>query len=143
MKAWVVHPVFVAALVAGLNALKPAAVDDTAYLLLARQIAAHPLDPYGGELFWYAEPLPALHVLAPPVLPYWLALGIRLFGDQLPLLGPVLGGLGAALAGVEHLLSPSPAPAAHPATPSPSPSSPAAGHSSQGLLGGLLNLLGL
>ncbi len=86
MKAWVVHPVFVAALVTGLNAMKPAAVDDTAYLLLARQIAAHPLDPYGGELFWYAVPEPALHVLAPPVLPYWLAAGIHLFGEELPLL---------------------------------------------------------
>ncbi|HEY2784533.1 MAG TPA: hypothetical protein VGJ05_06105 [Fimbriiglobus sp.] len=86
MKAWAVHPVFVAALVTGINALKPVAVDDTAYLLLARQIADHPLDPYGGELFWYAEPVPAFQVLAPPVLPYWLAAGIRLFGEQVPLL---------------------------------------------------------
>src|SRR5438045_1275100 len=86
MKAWLVHPVCVAAVVTGLNALKPAAVDDTAYLLLARQIAAHPPDPYGGELFWYAEPSPARHVLAPPVVPYWLAAGIRLFGEHVPLL---------------------------------------------------------
>jgi hypothetical protein len=70
-------------------------------------------------------------------------------GGQSPPLGPTLGGLGSALAGLEHLLSPSPAPASapasHAATPSasPVPSAPAAGHSSQGLLGGLLNLLGL
>jgi hypothetical protein len=64
-------------------------------------------------------------------------------GDQSPPLGPTLGGLGSALAGLEHLLSPSPASAAHPATPSPNPSSPAAGRSSQGLLGGLLHLIGL
>ena len=68
-------------------------------------------------------------------------------GEQSPALGPTLGGLGAILGAVEHLLSPSPAPASHAATPSPSPSpapsSPTAGHSSQGLLGGLLNLLGL
>jgi hypothetical protein len=86
MKAWLVHPLTVAALVTGLNALKPVAVDDAAYLLLARQIAAHPADPYGGELFWYAKPVPALHILAPPVVPYWLALGIRLFGEQVPIL---------------------------------------------------------
>src|SRR5262245_39241028 len=86
MKAWFVHPLFVAAVVTGLNVLKPVAVDDTAYLLLARQIAAHPFDPYGGELFWYAEPLPALHVLAPPVVPYWLAAGMSLFGENVPLL---------------------------------------------------------
>lgn len=64
-------------------------------------------------------------------------------GNQSPPLGPMLGGLGAALGRVEHLLSPSPAPTAPPTTPSPTPSSPTAGHSSQGLLGGLLNLLGL
>ncbi|TMK53000.1 MAG: DUF4331 domain-containing protein [Actinobacteria bacterium] len=66
-------------------------------------------------------------------------------GGQSPALGPTLGGLGSALAGLEHLLSPSAAPASHAATPSPGPvpSSPAAGHSSQGFLGGLLNLLGL
>ncbi len=70
-------------------------------------------------------------------------------GEQSPALGPTLGGLGAVLGAVEHLLSPSsapashPAPAAHAATPIPAPSSPTAGHSSQGLLGGLLNLLGL
>jgi hypothetical protein len=68
-------------------------------------------------------------------------------GGQSPALGPTLGGLGSALAGLEHLLSPSSAPASHPAPAehpaTPSPSSPAAAHSSQGLLGGLLNMLGL
>jgi hypothetical protein len=70
-------------------------------------------------------------------------------GGQSPALGPTLGGLGSALAGLEHLLSPSSAPASHPApaeqpaSPSPGPNSPAAAHSSQGLLGGLLNMLGL
>ncbi|MEA2535535.1 MAG: hypothetical protein QOJ93_3346, partial [Actinomycetota bacterium] len=64
-------------------------------------------------------------------------------GNQSPPLGPMLGGLGAALGRVEHLLSPSPAPTAPPTTPSPTPSSPTAAHNSQGLLGGLLNLLGL
>lgn len=86
MKAWLVHPAVVAALATGLNAFKPAAVDDTAYLQLARQIEAHPLDPYGGEMFWYDVPVPALHVLAPAVLPYWLAAGIVLFGEHLPVL---------------------------------------------------------
>jgi hypothetical protein len=78
-----------------------------------------------------------------PVNQAGTAAGVQGSGNQSPALGPTLGGLGAALAGLEHLLSPSPAPAAHPAGPSPSPSSPAAGHSSQGLLGGLLHLIGL
>ena len=71
--------------------------------------------------------------------------GAQASGSQSPPFGPMLGGLGSALAGIEHLLSPSPAPApaVQPATPSPTPSSPAADHNSQGVLGGLLHLLGL
>jgi hypothetical protein len=69
-------------------------------------------------------------------------------GGQSPTLGPTLGGLGAILGGVEHLLSPSPAsgtsaPTAPAETPSPAPSPSTAAHSSQGLLGGLLHMLGL
>ena len=76
-------PVGLAAVLTLANAVKPAVVDDTAYVTFAGQIAAHPLDPYGGTLFWYAEPQPANEILLPPVLPYWLALGQTLFGDQL------------------------------------------------------------
>lgn len=75
-------PVFLAVALTAANALKPPLIDDTAYLLLARQIAHKPLDPYGFELFWYSEPEPANHILAPPVLPYWLALGIRVIGEE-------------------------------------------------------------
>jgi hypothetical protein len=68
------------------NAAKPPVVDDTAYLLFARHLAADPLHPYGFELFWYARAQPAMEVLLPPVLPYWLAAGIALFGERLLLL---------------------------------------------------------
>ncbi len=83
--AWVL-PVSLALVLTLLNAAKPVVVDDTAYLLFARQIAAHPLDPYGFDLFWYREPEPAMTILLPPVLPYWLAAGIALFGENLFLL---------------------------------------------------------
>ena len=79
--AWIL-----AALITLLNAIKPAVVDDTAYLFFARHLARHPLDPYGFELFWYSAPAPATEILMPPVLPYWLALGIALFGEHLFLL---------------------------------------------------------
>ncbi len=79
-------PLLLAAVVTLLNAAKPAVVDDTAYLLLARHIAADPLHPYGGKLFWYYSPEPAMQVLAPPVLPYWLAAGMKLFGENVILL---------------------------------------------------------
>jgi hypothetical protein len=64
-----------------LNALKPMHMDDTAYYKIARQIAGHPLDPYGFHMLWYQHPEPANQILAPPVVPYWLAIAIRLFGD--------------------------------------------------------------
>ena len=64
-----------------LNAVKPLHIDDGAYVCYAHQDAAHPLDPYGFIMFWWNAPEPANHVLAPPVLPYWWACGIRLFGD--------------------------------------------------------------
>ena len=75
-------PLLLAAALAGANVFKPPVIDDTAYLAVARQIAQTPLDPYGFEQFWYDQPEPANHVLAPPVLPYWLALGIRLLGEK-------------------------------------------------------------
>jgi len=79
--------VFVAAVALTLlNAAKPAVVDDTAYLLFARHLSEQPLSPYGWQLFWFDAPQPAMEVLLPPVLPYWLSLGVRLFGEHLFLL---------------------------------------------------------
>jgi hypothetical protein len=80
------HPAVLAAVLTLANLPKPAVVDDTAYLVFARHIAADPTNPYGFEQFWYSEPEPAMNVLAPPVVPYWLAAGIRLVGDDLVLL---------------------------------------------------------
>ena len=75
-------PAALAVLVTLGNAGKPPVVDDTAYLLFARHLSAHPLDPYGWELFWYRQPEPAMAVLLPPVLPYWLAAGVAMFGEH-------------------------------------------------------------
>lgn len=83
---WLLTPTALAVLLTLANAAKPVVVDDTAYLSFARHIAQHPADPYGFALFWYEVPYPAMLVLAPPVLPYWLALGINLFGENLVLL---------------------------------------------------------
>ena len=84
-RAWVL-PFVLAVILTGTNALKAVVVDDTAYLLFARHLALHPTHPYDFELFWYNEPQPANEILMPPVLPYWLAAGIALFGEQLFLL---------------------------------------------------------
>ncbi|MBY0513771.1 MAG: hypothetical protein K2P78_07645, partial [Gemmataceae bacterium] len=80
------RPLVLAAAVTLANAAKPAAVDDTAYLAFARHIAARPADPYGFDFFWYSRPEPAMGILAPPVVPYWLAAGVRLFGEHVGLL---------------------------------------------------------
>ncbi len=57
-------------------------IDDTAYLTYARHITANPFDPYGFTIHWYTYPQSAFEVLVPPIIPYWLALGIRLFGEH-------------------------------------------------------------
>jgi 4-amino-4-deoxy-L-arabinose transferase-like glycosyltransferase len=76
----------IAAALTLLNVVKPVVVDDTAYLFFARHVSQNPLDPYGFTLFWYYVPDPAMEVLLPPVLPYWLGLGIALFGENVYLL---------------------------------------------------------
>lgn len=71
---------WVAGILTALNAIKPLTVDDGAFFQYARQLAQHPFDPYGFELFWYNEPTPAIEILAPAGLPYWWALGQKLLG---------------------------------------------------------------
>ncbi|MGL4419675.1 MAG: hypothetical protein ACRCZF_03325, partial [Gemmataceae bacterium] len=62
---------------------RPVVVDDAAYLAFARQIAEHPTDPYGFELYWYDAPQPAMEILAPPVFLYSLAAAYKLGGGTL------------------------------------------------------------
>ncbi|MBM3983289.1 MAG: hypothetical protein FJ304_24055, partial [Planctomycetes bacterium] len=79
-------PLVLAALVTLANAAKPVTVDDTAYLLYARHVAHNPSDPYGFTVFWWSEPEPAMGVLCPPLVPYWLAAGVAVFGESPALL---------------------------------------------------------
>jgi hypothetical protein len=65
-----------------LNAAKPLHIDDAAYVALAAHIAQEPLTPYGFELYWDSQFQPANRLLAPPVVPYWIAGAMRLFGDH-------------------------------------------------------------
>ncbi len=65
-----------------LNSFKPLHIDDAAYWYYARQMASEPLDPYGFTMHWYTYPQTANEVLAPPVLPAWWGLGIKLFGNR-------------------------------------------------------------
>jgi hypothetical protein len=71
-----------ASLFTSLNAYKPLHIDDAAYYYYARQIEQHPCNPYGFWLIWYDEPNEANDILAPPVLPAWWALQIKLFGQK-------------------------------------------------------------
>lgn len=80
------HPLALALFLTLSNAVKPVVIDDTAYLAFARHLSAHPLDPYGFELFWYEQPERAMEIILPPVVPYWLAAGMSLFGEELLLL---------------------------------------------------------
>jgi len=73
-----------AAVLTGLTAAKPLHIDDTYYYYLARQIASDPLDPYGFSGFWGQWPMPAIEMVSPAALSYWLALPLKLFGENPP-----------------------------------------------------------
>jgi hypothetical protein len=79
MRAFV-HAILVGTILCLANLPKPLHVDDPAYYQHAAHLARHPLKPYDFNVFWYEYPEPANTVLLPPVLAYWLAVPIRLFG---------------------------------------------------------------
>jgi len=62
--------------------VKPVHIDDAIYLRYAQQIVQHPLDPYGFEMFWFQWPENANWVLCPIGVPYWIALGMAIFGQS-------------------------------------------------------------
>jgi hypothetical protein len=64
------------------NVAKPLHIDDAAYFYYARQAAHHSLDPYGFQMFWWSNPEPANEVLAPPLLPYWWSMALRIDSDH-------------------------------------------------------------
>jgi hypothetical protein len=90
-----------AAAVTLLNAVKPLTVDDSVYYHFAAHIARHPADPYGFRA-WDCQP--ANSILAPPVLLYWWAGAVRLFGDRPFLWKLWLGPFVVLLAYVLHAL---------------------------------------
>lgn len=56
-------------------------VDDTLFVWAAKQISAHPRDPYGFEIIWDATRTPMSNVTQnPPLASYYLALIARLAG---------------------------------------------------------------
>ncbi|MFQ5416899.1 MAG: hypothetical protein ACE5FL_07615 [Myxococcota bacterium] len=71
----------IAIVATGANAVKPVHLDDAAYLRVAQHIIDDPLRPYDFVTIWYGAPQPAFQILAPPVLPYWLAL-CRVLSDE-------------------------------------------------------------
>jgi len=74
------HAIVVGIILCLANSAKPLHVDDSAYYQHAAHLARHPSRPYDFNVLWYEFPEPANTVLLPPVLPYWLAVPIRLFG---------------------------------------------------------------
>ncbi len=61
--------------------IKPVHIDDTVVLHIAENILRDPLRPFAGEFFWLAEPGPLKQVTTnPPLVSYWLAPFIGLFG---------------------------------------------------------------
>jgi len=58
-------------------------IDDLLFVATARQILQHPMDFFGFSINWYgkAEPIAGVN-LNPPLVSYYLALFIRLFGEK-------------------------------------------------------------
>lgn len=76
-------PAIVAAWAVVLVVVSPTAfrVDEPNIIAIAKQIAQHPLDPYGFTINWIGTPQPAWRVLAnPPLVPAWLAAWAGVFG---------------------------------------------------------------
>ncbi len=71
-----------ALLVTALNALKPLYIDDPYYWERARHIQENPLDPNGYVWYWHQWPQPSMEDSTPPLVPYWLAGSLALFGDD-------------------------------------------------------------
>jgi hypothetical protein len=78
--AWVVG---LASLMTLANAAKPLHMDDAVYHMYAAQLAAHPGDPYGGEVvdYWF-PPKAGMDVLAPVFLPYLWSRAIAVHGEN-------------------------------------------------------------
>lgn len=105
LKPFAIHPLILASALTLANAAKPVVVDDTAFLIFARHLATDPANPYSFELFWYDAPRPAMDCVMPPVLPYWLGLGLALFGEDLFLLKLWLFPFAAVLACAARFLA--------------------------------------
>ena len=76
---WTLTLVVLAALVPFLA--KPFNIDEPLFLWTARQIQAHPGNPYGFSVNWYGGPMPMWDVTKnPPLGAYYLALGAKIFG---------------------------------------------------------------
>jgi hypothetical protein len=76
------HIIAAAIVISLLNAVKPIQIDDLVYFYYARQITQHPLAPYDFEIPWNQIPDNAQNPIGPPVVPYWLAAGMQLFGPS-------------------------------------------------------------
>jgi hypothetical protein len=74
-----------AILLVAVSAVKPLYIDDTAFYFYARQISHFPLDPYGFSFMWHQDLSPANLEIAPPVVPYWWALGLIWLGNSVVL----------------------------------------------------------
>ena len=86
LKRWIAaHPAWTLAVVTFLALApflaKPFNIDDPLFLWTAKQIQAHPADPYGFDVNWYGEMQPMWSVTEnPPLASYYLALGAAIFG---------------------------------------------------------------
>jgi 4-amino-4-deoxy-L-arabinose transferase-like glycosyltransferase len=70
------------AIATAVNLTKAFHIDDTAYLLIAQWIGAHPLHPMSGTVFWGEVIEPISRINQPHLVFYLMAVWMRLFGTS-------------------------------------------------------------
>jgi hypothetical protein len=75
LRDWCCHPFIVALAMTGLNAIKPVAVDDAAYLMIAEAVAKPPHRLYQQTHVWNSQLVDGMDLLCPPLMPAYLATG--------------------------------------------------------------------
>jgi len=77
----IITVIFSAVVLTVLNAIKPIHMDDNVYIAYGKEFIDHPLKPYD---FNFGSPnfISANQLLVPPVLPYYLGVGIKILGNN-------------------------------------------------------------
>jgi hypothetical protein len=82
---------FIGSILILINIIKPIHIDDPFYIAQAEWILENPFKPLSGSINWMDSTKPFYQENNPPLLSYFLALGIYFFGENIMLLHLITG----------------------------------------------------